>query len=119
VPAHKLGMTGKHYTVRAGSPADMRVKAHAARSHVVHIRAGKKAVVKISGTASSIGKIITIERSVKRTSNADNHSERLQNAESSRSLKNASELRSRAAKSLKYILTPPGKLMTDVQIRCG
>jgi recombinational DNA repair ATPase RecF len=113
VDAAEFGLTGNITRLAGEGTADLSVKAHA--PHVDSNKKPEKAVVKITGYAASLGKSITIERSVKATSTPTITPNDAKTREFVAKLETHPEFALSRRQIIKYILTPPGKRSTDVQ----
>lgn len=113
VDAAEFGLTGNITRLEGEGTADLSVKAHA--PHVNSNKKPEKAVVKITGYAPSLGKTITIERSVKAASTPSVTPDDAKTREFVSKLEMHPEFALSRRQIIKYILTPPGKRSTDVQ----
>jgi DNA repair exonuclease SbcCD ATPase subunit len=113
VDAAEFGLTGNITRLGGEGTADLSVKAHA--PHVDSQKTPEKAVVKITGYAPSLGKSITIERSVKAPSTPTITPNDAKTREFVAKLETHPEFALSRRQIIKYILTPPGKRSTDVQ----
>jgi RecF/RecN/SMC N terminal domain len=114
VDAAEFGLTGNITRLGGEGAGDLSVKAHA--PHVDSQKKPEKAVVKITGYAPSLGKSITIERSVKAPSTPTITPNDAKTREFVAKLETHPEFALSRRQIIKYILTPPGKRSTDVQI---
>jgi hypothetical protein len=113
VDAAEFGLTGNITRLGGEGTADLSVKAHA--PHVDSNKKPEKAVVKITGYASCLGKSITIERSVKAASTPTITPNDAKTREFVAKLETHPEFALSRRQIIKYILTPPGKRSIDVQ----
>jgi hypothetical protein len=113
VDAAEFGLTGNITRLAGEGTADLSVTAHA--PHVDSQKRLEKAVVKITGYAPSLGKSITIERSVKAPSTPTITPNDTKTREFVAKLETHPEFALSRRQIIKYILTPPGKRSTDVQ----
>lgn len=114
VDAIEFALTGNITRLGGEGTAELSVKAHA--PHVDSSKAPEKAVVKITAYAPSLKKTITIERSVKAALTPTITPDDAQTRELVAKLETHPEFALSRREIIKYILTPPGKRSTDVQI---
>ena len=113
VDAVEFALTGNITRLGGAGTADLSVRTHA--PHVDLSNKPEKAVVKIVGFAPSLGKSITIERTVKGASAPTITPNDAKTREFVAKLETHPEFALSRREIIKYILTPPGKRSTDVQ----
>jgi recombinational DNA repair ATPase RecF len=113
VDAVEFALTGNITRLGGEGTAEISVKAHA--PHVDSNKKPEKAVVKITAYAPSLGKTITIERSVKAAATPTITPNDAKTREFVAKLETHPEFALSRREIIKYILTPPGKRSTDVQ----
>src|ERR1700739_431237 len=113
VDAIEFGLTGNITRLAGEGTGEVSVKAHA--PHVDSSKNPEKAVVKITAFAPSLGKTITIERSVKAASAPIISPDDAKTKAFVAKLETHPEFALSRRQIIKYILTPPGKRSTDVQ----
>lgn len=113
VDAVEFALTGNITRLGGEGTAELSVKAHA--PHVDSNKNPEKAVVKITAFTPSLGKSITIERSVKAASTPAITPNDTKTRDFVAKLETHPEFALSRREIIKYILTPPGKRSTDVQ----
>ena len=113
VDAIEFALTGNITRLGGEGTAELSVKSHA--PHVDFNTKPEKAVVKITAHAPSLGKSITIERSVKAALTPNITPNDAKTREFVAKLETHPEFALSRREIIKYILTPAGKRSTDVQ----
>ncbi len=113
VDAIEFGLTGNVSRLGGEGTAELSVREHA--PHVDSSKNPENAVIKIKGYAPSLGRSITIERSVAAAASPVLTPDDDKTREFAARLQTHPEFALSRREIIKYILTPPGKRSTDVQ----